>query len=327
MLNPSILFAAALTATLVGAPLQSAVAQNTPSVTATVSGYYAIGDGFIPEQQWQHIAVARNDAPLHAEASGHGGQFFTTCTDPCRFSPAFTSASVRGFASTDPGVLRIYGSALSIARWGENGPNLPRYENTNSVYSNSLAGASFIVYLTVTSPTLAVGAAVQVPFNYLAEVVSEPGLTYRYPLVAGASFNITGLGPQNFATNSFLPFFRPTPLVNGNVLYTVRSDADFSVAAHVGDVLTVSASFSISGQGNINPFNRSEVIGGFAGGRNTAGIWLGSLPGDIVITSASGHDYRLDPRSVAPVSEPASAALLLAGGLFVSAARRYVKRR
>ena len=301
-----------LATVLVAAPFQSAVAANTPSVAATLTGSYAIGEGFIPEAQWEHIAVTRNDGLLHAEASGNGGRFFTTCTEPCVYSPALTSASVRGSASADPGVLRIYGSVLSIAKWGENGPNLPPYANSNSVYSSLSVGASFTDYLTVTSPNLAVGTPVQVPFNYLAEVEGGPGLTYRSPVVVYASFNITGAGPQNFSTNSALPFFRSTPLINGNTLYTVRSDG-FSVDAHVGDVLTVSANFGIYGDARINSLVYSyEELGGFADGRNTAGIWLGSLPSDIVITSASGHDYRLDP-SAAAVPEPANVAMMLAG--------------
>ena len=81
-------------------------------------------------------------------------------------------------------------------------------------------------------------------------------------------------------------------------------------------MLPISATFRVFGQANITDFNRQLEFGGFADGRNTAGIWLGSLPSGMSITSASGHDYRIDPTVVAPVAavpEPESFALMLVG--------------
>ena len=56
-------------------PLQFAVAQA-PTVSASVTGYTAIGVGTIPESEWVPIAVSRDDGVLHSEASGEGGSFF-----------------------------------------------------------------------------------------------------------------------------------------------------------------------------------------------------------------------------------------------------------
>ena len=92
----------------------------------------------------------------------------------------------------------------------------------------------------------------------------------------------------------------------------MRSDP-FEVDVPVGVALPVSAFFSISGQENIGDPNRQTDVGGFADGRNTAALWLGTLPDGMTITSASGHDYSIDPTAVAAVPEPESYVLLLAG--------------
>ena len=47
----------------------------------------------------------------------------------------------------------------------------------------------------------------------------------------------------------------------------MRSDP-LQIEAHVGDVLPISALFSISGQANIGDPNRQAGVGGFADGRN-----------------------------------------------------------
>jgi hypothetical protein len=54
----------ALFAVLASLPLQFAAAQ-TPTVSASVTGYTAIGAGPIPESEWVPIAVSRNDGVLH----------------------------------------------------------------------------------------------------------------------------------------------------------------------------------------------------------------------------------------------------------------------
>jgi hypothetical protein len=300
------------------APLQSAIAQNTPSVLAEVNGYTAISQGTtIPESEWVPITVTRNDGPLHAEASGEGGGFFTNCVIPCIYAPAFTSASATGFASAEPGVLRVFGSDLAIALPALNGPNIPGTQNNNTVYANISVGAGFTDYLTVNSPGQAVGTPVQVPFHYAAEVISNTVLGYPqysfHPLAVSVSFNFPGWGSQNFSTeNSY--GFSVTMLPSGSFLHAVRSD-EFLVNAHVGDVLTISASIGMYGSPRIVNGNNSNgngnVIGAWADGRNTAGIWLGNLPSGMVITSASGHDYRIDPTlattPVAPTQVTATA--------------------
>jgi hypothetical protein len=109
------MFRTAVLLALAVAPFSSPLAAGTASVSATVSGYYALGTGYIPEAEWKYIDVVRNDAPLIAWASGRGGDFFTTCTVPCLYALALTSATVQGFASATPGVLRVFASDLAIA--------------------------------------------------------------------------------------------------------------------------------------------------------------------------------------------------------------------
>ena len=315
-----------LAAVLAAAPGQLSFAANTPSVSASVSGYTAIGVGAIPESEWEHISVNRNDGPLHAEASGHGGRFFSTPIGIGLKQFYFTSASASGFAAADPGVLHVYGSDLAIAQPAILGPNLPASPNTHTIYTNIQAGAAFTDYLTVNVAGAAIGTAVQVPLRYAVEVVSDTALGYpqysAHPITVSATFNIPGYGPQNFSTETNLFFFQRTTLPNGNGLYAIRSDT-VMVDTHVGDVLEISAAFGISGQANITDFNRQGQVGAFADVRNTAGIWLGNLPAGMTISSASGHDYRIAPTTIALVPAPARSALLLAGlGIVAFMARR-----
>ncbi len=303
-----------LGAILLAAPLNQATAAPTPTVSASVSGYTAIGSGAIPESQWVPLAVTRNDRPGHAEASGSGGSFISTPIGPGLKSFFFTSASATGFASADSGVLRIYGADLAIAQPAIIGPNLPPALNTSTVYTNIQVSASFTDYLTVNAPGLAVGTPVQVPFNLLAEAVSNYPLGHpqfsAHPIGVSVSFKITGIGDQNISSESGLGSFGTrTDLMNGTSLYTVSSRGPFNVAAQVGDVLTISTSFSIFGQANLTDSFRPSEWGGFVDGRNTAAIWLGDLPNGLVVTSASGHDYRLDP-TLAQVPLPVTVWLL-----------------
>jgi len=316
-------------------PLQFAAGQ-TPTVSASVTGYTAIGVGPIPESQWVPIAVSRNDGVLHSEASGEGGSFFVIPGIPCCggsvTGPGLVSAFAGGFAAADPGVLHVYGSDLAVARNAVSPPQLPATTNISTVYTNIQAVASFTDYLTVDVAGLAVGTEVQVPLMYAAEVVSNYPLGYPpfsvHPITVFASFVIPGYGPQNFSSEGALPYFQRTQLANGNALYSLRS-SDLMVTAHVGDVLTISATFGVFGQANITDFNRQLEFGGFADGRNTAGIWLGTLPSGMSITSASGHDYRIDPTVAAPVAavpEPESYALMLVGLACIGSICRRMKR-
>ena len=319
---------------LLAADQQPAVAANTPIVSASVSGYYATasGGGPIPEALWQNIVVSRNDRSNHAEARGNGGHFYSgDCFALCNL-PTFTSAGVGGFASAEPGVLRIYGAALASARNGLNGFDTPTTPNGDSAYAGIQATAGFTDYLTVIDPGKAVGMPVKVPLKYVAEFIGGPGLTHpSTPLTVFARFDMTGLGPQIFSTQGFLPYFRETPVGDGNTLYTLRSDDDLSVDARVGDVLTISAFIGVYGSARITDYQRQQEIGAYVDGRNTAGIWLGRLPDGMVITSASGHDYRIDPTTLAAtVPEPGTLALLAAGlgwGLGWRVVRAGVQRR
>ena len=321
----------ALVALLALLPLQFAAAQ-TPTVSASVSGYTAIGVGPIPQSEWVPITVSRSDGVLHSEASGEGGSSFVIPGIPCCgggvTDPGLVSAFAGGFAAADPGVLHVYGNDLAVARNAISPPQLPPTTNTSTVYTNIQAGASFTDYLTINVAGSAIGTQVQVPLMYAAEVVSNYPLGYPpfsvHPISVFASFMIPGYGPQNFSSEGQLQYFQRTQLANGDGLYSLRS-SEVMVTAHVGDVLPISASFLISGQANITDSNRQLEFGGFADGRNTAGIWLGTLPSGMSITSASGHDYRIDPTVAAPVAavpEPESYALMLLGLACIGSACR-----
>ncbi len=311
---------------LVLVPLSSVLAAGTPKVDASVSGYYALGSGIIPESEWIHIDVTYNsNGPLHVQARGEGGDYYTTCSVPCLYSPGMTSGSVQGFASADPGVLRVYGADMAIASPVLNAPNVPVTPNTDSVYTQIRAAASFTDYLHVDVPGMAVGTPVQVPMHYVAELVGTPGLGYpkysAHPISVYVRFDIPGYGPQILSSEGPLFPFSQTTLPSGNTLYTIQS-FELLVDARVGDELPISALIGISGDANIGPLSYTTQFGAFLDGRNTAGIWLGELPDGMVVTSASGHDYRLNP-TVAIVPEPATVAMLLAGlGVVGFAVRR-----
>jgi Fibronectin type III domain len=304
--------------------LQTVVAQ-TPILSAGVSGYTATSpDATIPDSEWVPITVTRNDGALHMEASGQGGNFFTGCTIPCLYAPAVTQTYAGGFASADPGVLHVFAADLVAALPELNAPNVPVTPNNNTAYANISAGAGFTVFLTVNSTTQPVGTPVQIPFHYAAELIAKSDLAYppysAHPLTASVQFNFPGLGPQNFTTDScHIGYcgFTTTDLPSGNTLYTIRS-IEFFVTAQVGDVLTISASLGISGSPRIvngnNANGNGNSIGNWADGRDTAGIWLGTLPNGITITSSDGHDYSIDPtQHGAPVAPAQVVATATAG--------------
>lgn len=304
---------------LLTAPWHCALAQS-PTFTADVSGHTAIliGGGTIQESDWVPIPVTRNDSYQHVQAQGEGGRYIVIPGVAGQTGPGHTSAFSSGFASAGPGVLHVYGAdrAAAVPAVGVPQEGLGSGPNIDSVVARIAAGASFTDYLTVKDNGLPAGTEVQVPFQYLAEVVSDYPLGYppysRHPIGVYASFIIPGIGPQNFSTESgYFPWTRTT-LANGNGLYVVRS-SPFTVTAHVGDVLAISAVLSVSGNASIDASSYERDFGGFADGRNTAAIWLGDLPAGMSITSASGHDYTIDPTLIAAVPEPASYAMLLAG--------------
>jgi hypothetical protein len=309
------IYLVSLAIALFSMPLQTLLAQ-TPVLSAGVDGYTAVGfDAIIPDADRVPIAVKRNDSALHSEASGEGGTYSTDCVTPCVYPPAFTSTYAGGFASADPGVLRVFAANHVEALPELNAPNVPVTANTHTVYANISASAGFTVYLTVGSTTQPVGTPVQVPFHYAAELVAEYDLDYppysQHPLSAGVSFNFPGLGPQNFSTgNCHIGFcgFTVTSLPSGHSLYSVRS-VEFFVDAKVGDVLPISAALGISGLARIVNGNNSNgngnVIGNWADGRNTAGIWVGALPNGLTVTSSDGHDYTVDPTIHGPPVAPA----------------------
>jgi hypothetical protein len=318
---------ALLALTLVAFP--SARAQT---VSAGVSGYTAVGSGPIPESDWQHIVVTRNDGPLHSEASGSGGQLTIIPGVPFGdgvTGPGQTSASAAGFASADPGVLHVYASDEAVARGPAAPPNLPPIANLATVYTDIEVGASFTDFLTVHAEGLAVGTEVQLPFVYMAEFLTNsqffaPAFSGQ-PMTVGGVFTIPGLGPQSFTTNPFRNSFQSTLLPSGLFLQYLHS-RPFSVTVHVGDVLSIGATFSITGSAQITDTNRVFELGTFADGRNTAALWLGALADGVTVTSASGHDYTIDPTAIpviGPVPEPQTYALMMAG----LACLGYVSRR
>ena len=296
-------------------------------LTASVNGYTAIRNGPdpIPQSLWVPLSVTRNDSPGHMEASGEGGSFVSTPITSDPNANFFSNASATGFASAEPGVLRVYGSTYSLAQNYSQGPNLPGLINPNTVYSQTDVSASFIDYLTVEAPGLAFGTPVSIRLRYGVHLVSDYPLGYPpfadHPITAYAGFTIPGFGAQNFSTESSLfPFFSTT-LPNGNGLYTIDSN-DLLVSTSVGDILTIGASFGVFGRAYIiDSPNRQPEFGGFVDGRNTAGVWLGQLPDGVVISSASGHDYRLNP-FVSSVPLPATLPMLLTACTWLFARKR-----
>ena len=300
-------------------PPRDASAQ-TPVLSASVNGSTAVGLGAtIPQSEWVPISVKRNDTALHSEASGEGGTFFTDCVIPCIYAPAVTHTYAGGFASAEPGVLRVYAADLLEVIPEKNAPNVPVTPNTHTAYANISASAGFTVYLTVGSTTQPVGTPVQVPFHYAAELVAGADLSYPaysvHPVSAGVSFNFPGMGPQNFSTdNCHIGFcgFTISTLASGNTLMSVRS-SEFFIDTKVGDVLAISASIALNGSPRIVN-GATDVMGNWADGRNTAGIWLGALPNGLTITSSDGHDYTVDPTAHGAPVAPAQVTPTAAAG-------------
>lgn len=306
------------TALLCAAPLTPALA--VPAYTASVSGYTAIANRPIVAADRVAIDATQQSSPDHAEASGEGGQLLSIGS----FSPndsGFVSSFARGFASSEPGLLHVYGGVLSVATDVQNIATGIYAPSSFSVSSNINVSASFSDTVTIGGVGMAPGAVVQVPVNFLAEMVSNYSLGYpvysQHALSAYASFVLPGLGPQIFSTESgFFPW-TVTRESATTERYTVRSDLLY-VDVHVGDVFAIGASFGVIGQANIGDPSRQIQVGGFVDGSNTAALWFGKLPDGVFLTSASGHDYTIDPTAAvvtAPVPESETYALMLVGML------------
>lgn len=297
-----------------------------PSFSASVSGYTALSQGPITEALQVPMEVTASSGPLRADAAGEGGRLVSYPTiDPN--SLGFASTFARGSASASPGVLHVYGGVRSVATDAQNRVTGQLLPSSFHVRSQVSVSASFADTVTVEGHGLALGTAVQLPVNYLAELVSNYPLGYPpfsvHALSAYAAFNLTGMGSQQFSTESgFFPWTQTT-VAPGVSRYVVRS-SDFSITAHVGDVLDVSAVFGVQGLAAISDLQRQTDVGGYVDGGNTAAIWFGALPDGVTLRSASGHDYRLDPTAAVP--EPQSALLMLGGlgglGLLAAARRR-----
>ena len=226
-------------------------------------------------------------------------------------------------------MLHTYASDEAIARGPSPPPNLPPMANLATVYTDIKVGASFTDFLTVHAAGLAAGAEVQLPFVFMAEFLTNsrffaPEFSAQSMTVSGV-FSIPGIGPQTFTTAPFRNSFQSTLLPSGLYLQHLQS-RPFSVTVHVGDVLPIGVTFGISGQAQITDTNRLTELGTFADGRNTAALWLGSLADGVTVTSASGHDYTIDPTAVAvigAVPEPQTYGLMLAGLAWIG----YVSRR
>ena len=302
---------------------QEVVAQITV-LTASVSGYTATSlDATIPDSAFVSIPVTRHDGASHMEASGQGGSFFTGCTTPCPYPPSVTRAFAGGFASADPGVLRVFASDLVEALPELNAPNDPVTPNNDTVYANIQAGASFQVFLTVGSTTLPAGTAVKIPFNFAVQMTASTELGYptysEHPLTVSAQFTFPGLGDFNFSTDDCDSFcgFETKDLANGSIFYTLRS-VEFLVDAKVGDVMPISAALGMSGSPRIvngnNANGNGNTLGSWADGRDTAGIWFGTLPNGVTVTSSDGHDYSVDPTLDEPSVAPAPVAATATAG-------------
>ena len=306
------------TALLCAVPSTPALADS-PVFTAAVSGYTAIENRPIVATDRVAVDTTQQSNFNRAEASGEGGQLISYPS----FGPndtGYTSSYARGYASSEPGLLRVYGGVLSVATDFQNKTTGNYSPSGYNVASSINVGASFADTVTIGGVGMAMGALVQLPVNFLAEMVSNYSLGYpvysQHALSAYASFLLPGLGPQIFSTESGYFPWTVTRASDTTSLYRVRSDVDYLVNVHVGDVFAVGATFGVTGLANITDPNRQINVGGFVDGSNTAALWFGKLPDGVFLTSASGHDYTIDPTALivtTPVPEPETYALMLVG--------------
>lgn len=170
------------------------VLAQTPAMSATVTGFTALDNRPLTAADRVPLTVTRSDAPSHAEASGSGGRLETY-----PFAFGFASASAVGFASADPGVLRVFAGVRAVATDEQPPGDIPSLQSAYSINTSVTASASFTDFLTVDVVGLAAGTLVRIPFHYLAEVQSNLTLGYppfsAHPVSVFASFTIPGLGP------------------------------------------------------------------------------------------------------------------------------------
>ena len=320
-----------LLASLCAAPLDAALAE--PTFTATVSGWIALKNGPLVEADRVVVPVTQQSGASGAEASGQAHRFLSYSTlDTDNFG--YTEAYAKGYASAAPGLLHVFGGARSVATDYFHTPSNNYSSSGYNVSSGINVAASFTDTVTIGGRDgRSFGDVVQIPINYLAEMVSNYPLGYppysAHALSAYANFTVPGLAPQSFSTETgFFPW-TVTRLSDTTSLYRVRSDPVY-VDVHIGDVFAIGATFGVNGLANITDVNRQIEVGGYVDGRNTAAVWLGALPSGVFVTSASGYDYSLDPTlagAAVPVPEPATSTLLFAGLLATACARRRRRRR
>jgi hypothetical protein len=148
------------------------------------------------------------------------------------------------------------------------------------------------------------------------------------PISVSVQFNIPGYGPQILSGETNLSFFRQTLLPNGNMLYSIRSDEILSPPGSAMNCRSARASASPARpHQSVKPVHHASAVRRLPRCTQYCRHLAGELPAGLVVGSASGHDYRMDP-TVISVREPASAAMFLAGlGIMSATALRRRSRR
>ncbi len=283
----------------------------TSTMSANVSGGIGIRGGSDPNPlQVTPIVEVRNDSANHKEASGELGTTLITATN--LGGNVVSSAAAGGTAVAEPGAVHVYGFTNSQALPFIFAPNVPGVENFDEVSSQITASASFSDQILIESSTLAQGTPIQLVMRYGSHMISDYPLGFppfaEHPITVNVSFIVPVYGFQGFSTESGLfPWIR-TDLSNGTASYKFESIA-IEVNTFIGDVLDVSVGFTVSGLAKINGGSNIQNFGGFVDARNTAGIWIESLPNGVAATSGSGHNYTENP-FIAPVPLPAPMILL-----------------
>ena len=202
-------------------------------------------------------------------------------------SSSSAAGSANGWASAAPGSLKAYDDLQVAAVDGA------------TVLERNYAGVVDLLH--VSSPTLPFGTPVILPMNLAFTVTfTSSGLTNDMPVGVNARLD------ANDGTNSTVLFSDGPTQANGWWGSGVDIvSAMFSTT--VGADVVLDQRLSIDGQVSfVAGYGQQLTIDA----SHTA-LFFVDAPGGVVLTSATGHDYR----SASPVPEPASAALLLAGVL------------